>query len=846
MSIVAKATEYAKNGLSIHLLYPKAKNPMNNGWSKAPFMNEVDLVEEFKKNPNANIGIRLGECSKIGSRYLYVLDLDISSDDPMQIKEAYDTLKAIYKDYDKLPCVRSASKNSRHFYFLSKILLKTKKLAHSSGKITVKVNGEDKVKNNWEIDLCSTGKQVVIPPSVFNGNTYAWERDLLTYLNSEAQKALMIIDDMSLITLSLENDPQAVNTDNNIDKTKVYKISEIKKYLDKLPSNFYDNYDDWLHVGMALHHTFDDTEDEQEAIQLFDEFSKKSDKYEKGAAYKKWKTFEKKEDGYTLGTIFYHCPKETTDDKIANFSKFLSDEKVNFKTLKDKLAECDLKDYELEGFIDLIAVALSTPEKKIAGPTARKIIKGLQKEIEEDKDEELDKLAIGLDDTLATMILKEHFNDGKHLLNLNNNLFTYRHGVWQKQELAVLEKTVLNGIKHILQSNKKEYDSIKQVIFKKRKNDDIDGLTNKITSLILKMVATPEADDILNLKNKSEIKYSVVNTLNKEIYIQNGKITVEDHKYDSYLISQMNVHYDPNETCPNWDRMFDKIFQKYADKEEVKRHMYEVLGYIIQSKKKEPLFLLIVGSGKNSKSFLMSEFSKVMGMDSTLNVEMKKFSEGAHAETALVGKNMIIDDDWKKGQLIPDDYIKKLSENKMLTANPKFKEQFNFVSRATPVILANSSPKSKDTSFGMERRAHVFNFNYQFQDNEIDRRLDEKLQAERSGFLNKILNAYIEFEKRGGYFKVPMSVKKATQEWLKGSNPLLAFLDEKIIITKDPSDKVKAQGLFDSYNNYCQNENMSHALTRNNFYDDLKNINGLSVKKDSSDKNMYIYGAKLK
>lgn len=843
MQIYNKAVEYIKNGLSVHLLKPLEKRPINNGWSKAPFLKEVELYEEFKTCPDANIGVRLGECSKIGSRYLYVLDLDISSDKPEKIKEAYDKLKAIYKDYDKLPMVKSASKNSRHFYFLSKVLLKTKKLGHSVDKVTVPINGEDKVKNAWEIDLCSTGKQVVIPPSKFNGNTYQWDRDLLEYLNDDSKKALMIIDDMSLISLDFENDPQSIKAETT--EIKAYKISEIKRYLDKLPPEFHDNYDDWLKVGMALHNEFDETEDEQDAIQLYDEFSKKSDKYQKGAAYSKWKSFIKQEGGITLGTIFFNVPKETAEDKMANFSKFLNEEVVNFKNLKNKLAECDLKDYELEPLIDVIASSLSqSMNKKFSSVSTRKVINALKKELEEDKDEELEKLSIGLDDTLATMILKTDFNEGKHLLNLNNNLFVYKAGSWVKQEMAVLEKIVLNGIKKIIHSNDVQYSSIKEVIYKKKKNDDMDGLTNKITSLILKMVATPESDDILNLRNKNEVKHSVVNTLNKEIYIQNGKMTVEDHKYDSYLITKYNVNYLPGEECPTWKMVLNNVFQKYADKEEMIRHFCEVLGYILQSRKKNPVFLILLGSGRNGKSFVMDEFSKLMGIDSTINEDLLTFSSSTHAISDLVGKNMFIDDDWKKGQLLPDDYIKKLSENKTLTANPKFKERFNFVSRCTPVILANNSPKTKDTSFGLERRAHVFDFTYQFQLSEIDYRLDEKLSAERSGFLNMLLEHYINYEKRGS-FKIPLSCQKSIKGWLKGSNPLISFLDEKVIITKDTSDKVKAQKLYDMYMMYIENENFSHSMTRNNFKDDIRHIDGLSIKRNSSDKNDYIHGLKI-
>lgn len=844
MSIQFKAIEYSNAGLSVHLLKPGEKRPTAIAWSTAPFMTDDDLKKAFETAPHSNIGVRLGECSRIGSRYLYAFDLDISSNDPRKIKQAYDFMRSVYKNFDQLPCVRSASPNSRHFYFLSKVLLKTKKLGHSDGKVTVVVNGEDKVKNEWEVDLCSTGKQVVLPPSRFNGRTYEWHRDILEYLRDDAKKALMIIDDISVINLYLDSDPHSVVA---LDPVRSYKIDEIKRYLDRLPPNFIENYDDWLKVGMALHSEFDSTEDEQEAIQLFDDFSKKSDKYKKGEAYSKWKSFNKSDSGITLGTIFYHCPKENSEDRVALFSKFLNAGSVNYETLLEKMRELRLEDHELEMFIDVIATEMTKSGGgivKCSSVAARKLIRQIKQKIETDEDEKLDQLAIGLDDTVATIILKESFNGGKHLLNLNGNLFAYESGVWVKQEAAVLQLIVLNGIKKIMLGKTEEHAMIRRVIFKKKKNDDIDGLTNKITSLMLKMVATPESKDLLNLRNKAEVPYSVVNTLNKEIYIEHGKMTVEDHKFDSYLISQFNVIYDPEADCPTWKLMLDNVFQKYEDKEEMIRHFCEILGYILQSQKKIAAFVILLGSGRNGKSFFMSQFSKLMGHDSTVNDDILKFSQGAHAESALVGKNMFIDDDWKKGQMLPDDYIKKLSENKTLTANPKFKEQFNFVSRCTPVILSNSSPRSRDTSYGIERRAHVFDFNYRFTEEEIDPRLDEKLKAERSGFLNLLLKSYLDFERRGG-FKIPLSVQNSIHNWLRGSSPIMAFLASKAVITNDQTDKVKAQYLFDMYKAFTAGENFSHPMTRTNFYDEMRGINGLSVKMNSSDKNFYIHGIQI-
>lgn len=836
MTIIKNAQEYIEQGLSIHLLKPLQKAPIANEWSTVNNNTVKSIYEDFKEYPNANIGVRLGEFSKIGDYFLYVLDLDISSNDPTDIEKAYNTLETIYKDYNKLPCVRTSSKNSRHFYFMSKVVFKSKKLAHSTKKVTVKVNNEDKVKNAWEIDLMSTGRQVVIPPSIFNGNTYQWDRNILDYINNDSKKALMIINDLNIIE---DTKPVALITVVNL------TLTEIKTALDRLDIDWLDTYEKWLSIGMALHHEYADTEHEQEALSLYEEWSKKGDKYEKGATLKKWKSFTKKDGGITIGTLLYTV-KPTESNKIELFSKFLNSNKIDFDNLKFQIQELDLKDIELELFINDIAMSLTESYgKKFTAVQTRKALVAFKKEARKEAFEAEEKLAIGLDDTLARMIIAKHFQNGDTLLNQNNNIFQYKRGVWRRQEEEVLANIVYNAISEIILSKDAQYDTIKKVIAKKKKMDDLNGLTNHICATILKIVTTPIEDDVLNLQQKKEFPYSVINTLNKEIYIQDDKIEVSEHKFDSYLLNQINVNYDPTAECPNFKLALNNVFQDLDDKEEVIRHFLECWGLIIQSKKKIPMYLLLLGSGENGKSFIVQQISRLMGIDSSLNVSISKFTQGAHAEASLMGKLALIDDDFKKSDVLDDGFLKRTSMTTAITANPKFKNEITFMSNCTSVLLANTKPKTKDVSHGMSRRAQVFPFVHQFTEQEKDLKLDDKIALERSGILNLLINSYIELQKRG-HFKEPHSCIKQKNEWIKSSNSLHAFVDEKLIVTGDYTDKVKAQKVFDFYKQYVEHENASHSLTRNNFYEDISTMKNIRSRVDSSDKNIYLEGIKFR
>lgn len=61
-----------------------------------------------------------------------------------------------------------------------------------------------------------------------------------------------------------------------------------RELLDHLPFKWCDEYFDWIRAGMALHHEFDGS---LEALELWDEWSQRSPKFDAGACAAKWGTF---------------------------------------------------------------------------------------------------------------------------------------------------------------------------------------------------------------------------------------------------------------------------------------------------------------------------------------------------------------------------------------------------------------------------------------------------------------------------------------------------------------------------------------------------------------------------
>lgn len=285
-------------GFAVHWLKPRSKAPAGGeGWSEAPVASIEQLLASHR--PGYNAGLRTGEPSRLDSGdYVHVFDLDIRI--PDLADEAWEAFRALLPDVDldSLPSVRSGSGGeSRHRYFVTDRPFYGKKLAVSEGKHR---DAAGKWHYDWEIDLFGTGRQVAIPPSIHpdTGLPYVWERefdfdDLAfgggPFIPSSVIESLGVAE-----TSEFECERRAP-----LD----FKPGQLEGDLDVLPVERWDNRDDWVMIGQALHHQFGGSD---EGFELWARFSAKSEKCDKDfrkANLRRWRGFGRNRKTVTMGTI---------------------------------------------------------------------------------------------------------------------------------------------------------------------------------------------------------------------------------------------------------------------------------------------------------------------------------------------------------------------------------------------------------------------------------------------------------------------------------------------------------------------------------------------------------------
>ncbi|AOR76520.1 VapE domain-containing protein [Novosphingobium resinovorum] len=330
-------------GFALHWLKARSKAPAGGDeWQDAPVADAETLRRSHFRG--ANLGVRLGEPSAVEGGYLYVIDLDIRI--PDLADEAWEAFGKLFPGIDpvELPSVISGSGGeSRHLYFIADRPFFGKKLAVSEGKHRRFDTQRQKEvwSYDWEIDLFGTSRQVAMPPSIHPDSRmpYRWERefdlDALAFGCGPTISA-DVVESLG----AAETATYAFEAREPLD----FKPGQLEGDLEVLPVSYWDDRDQWIMIGQALHHQFGGSD---EGFDLWAKYSGRSLKVDKDfrrANLRRWRGFGRnRRQPVTMGTV-----RQWAQDARA---RSLADE---FDDLDDDLGADTVAADDGEGFDDLV------------------------------------------------------------------------------------------------------------------------------------------------------------------------------------------------------------------------------------------------------------------------------------------------------------------------------------------------------------------------------------------------------------------------------------------------------------------------------------------------------------
>lgn len=163
LAALAEAKRLHDLGFAIIWIRPRAKNPVESGWTTGPRAPWAGLKASFRDG--YNVGVRTGTpsliCQNIFKNEAYLCCIDVDIKDKAYLETALECVKKLTGEVVCPEVISGSGNGSRHLYCVTKEPFKM---------ITVA-----KEKDKWEVAVYSDGRQMVLPPSIHpSGAPYRW------------------------------------------------------------------------------------------------------------------------------------------------------------------------------------------------------------------------------------------------------------------------------------------------------------------------------------------------------------------------------------------------------------------------------------------------------------------------------------------------------------------------------------------------------------------------------------------------------------------------------------------------------------------------------------------------
>jgi len=357
----------------------------------------------------------------------------------------------------------------------------------------------------------------------------------------------------------------------------------------------------------------------------------------------------------------------------------------------------------------------------------------------------------------------------------------------------------------------------------------------------------------LKINNKRETM-DTFNTLAKEGKVNyryravaNGILDTKEFKLldftpDIVCTSKIPTNYNPGASTEK----ADKIIGSFVRDDPFKKNLIcEMLGYgLYEDKNLIGKFFIIVGDKENGKSVFLRYTTNTFGDFNIMSLDLKDLGS-RFATTLLRDKIFNLGDDISGNYIDETDVLKKVVTGEKMVVEEKGKQGRSESYNIALIFTANKTPRVKDPTGAVLRRAMLIIFDNDFsvgspaRDNKILQKI--KNEEEREGLLKLAVEGLKRLSERG-YFEENEETIKNLIDFDFDNNPIKEFDYEMRTLKTDgwyigkTADEVHSSYIF-----WCS-QNDIRPLRKRNFTKEFKALHKLEIKQKRIDgERIYVF-----
>jgi len=547
-----------------------------------------------------------------------------------------------------------------------------------------------------------------------------------------------------------------------------------------------DNYEDWRNVGLALHSIEPNNED---LLEIWDDFSQKSPKYEK-SCQTYWNKFNYKEDGLNLGSL-YHWAKIDNPEGYHEF-----------------------RNRQIRSFIDQSMTGTNVDVAKVL----HKIYKYQY--------------------VCSSIKNKKWFYFSNHHWHEDDCGIRLRNKVSNElvQEYCKLISYFNEKIGEMEDKLEDEKDKKKQFEMQK-KIEQMESKIERLTIITKNLKTTSFIDAVMKECLGLFLDSDFEDKLNENHFLfsfKNGILDLKtgefrDGRPDDFISICCAVNYIKYSPDLPYLNDINDFLGTVQPNPNTRKYFITLMSSLLEGHNADESFHFWTGSGGNGKSKVNNLLVEAFGNYSykfpiTLLTGKRGASSGVSPEVVgSKGKRYAYCEEPDEGERINIGLMKEYTGGDKIKGRGLWADFMEFRPQFKLILFCNDMPKVPGDDRGTWRRIKVLEFLSSFvlnpvNENEfpIDKYLSEKIPKWAESFMSLLVHTYFTIYKEFGGLEIPKEVEKFTEEFQKEMDFYSDFISSKLIKTDNKKDKILLASVHDDFKVWFKNNMNSekHPLKR--------------------------------
>lgn len=306
----------------------------------------------------------------------------------------------------------------------------------------------------------------------------------------------------------------------------------------------------------------------------------------------------------------------------------------------------------------------------------------------------------------------------------------------------------------------------------------------------------------------------LLNTPDGVIDLRTGQTRPND---PSYRCTKRTAAAPSDAGAALWAAFVDRF--ACGDRELVE-YLQQVAGMAAVGRVYTEALLIAYGAGGNGKSTFFNTLARVLGdYAGALSADVLTSSANKNAGPELAelrGRRLVIAAELEEGRRLDTSILKRISSTDPITANPKYRDPFQFIPSHTPVLYTNFLPRVGSSDAGTWSRLVVIPCRASFrgQRGEVKDYCSFLVENAGGAVLAWMVEGARRFIASGCTLTPPQCVRDEVEAYRAENDWLSQFIAEQCEVGKDFT--VKASDLQLAYRTYCD-ESGEYCRRSNDF-----------------------------